>query len=148
MYELEDVAVAEEPPEHITWRGLFKKMDITVEEGLEGWEVDPSQLDEEAEDWSVFDWWVSCDTPNLHAFRHLEKYRNDLVTEFEWDDESSYRVYGHKYTSSIEFIEGMGANGDLYAVQASDGVALSFLQHQLNRLGSGIKIEIPPGGLY
>jgi hypothetical protein len=44
-------------------------------------------------------------------------------------------VWGGKYTSRIDFNHGGGIHGDLFAVQASDDVALNLLQHQLNRLG-------------
>ena len=134
-YELEDIAVAEEQPEQITWRALFEKMGITAEEGLEHWDVDPSQIDMEADEGLVFEWWIVSDCPCVHALRHLQTYENDLVTEFEWDEESSDYVWGGKYTSRIDFNHGGGIHGDLFAVQASDDVALSLLQHQLNRLG-------------
>ena len=142
-YELEDIAVADRQTEQITWRALFEKMDITVEEGLERWDIDPSQIDMEADEGFVFEWWIVSDCPCVHALRHLKPYENDLVTEFEWDEESSDYMWGRKYTSRIDFIHGGGIHCDLFAVQASDDVALSLLQHQLNRLGSGIRIESP-----
>jgi hypothetical protein len=142
-YVFQDIAVAAEPPEQITWRSLFEKMDIAEEDGLEGWLLDPSQLDRQADEEVVLEWWGTCEAPWVHAYEHLRAYENELVTEFEWDEENGDNLWGGQYTSTIEFIDAGGIRGDYFAVEASDDMALSMLQHQLNRLGAGIRIESP-----
>ena len=126
-------------PPSLSWRELFKVTGYTIEDGLEGWDLEPRQLDEEADFWTVEWWWTVSGSPIARACDRLEEYEALLGPEYRDDDSP---------LGYVSFTEGQHPGSNSRWVEVSDDVGLSCLQHRLTRLKAGIRIEVAPQGLY
>ena len=124
-----------EPP-ILSWREYFatygddplEYFDVANESEIE--ERIGIGLDDEADWFVVVDSWARSESPNSRAYRLLEGL--DLGTELS----------GADAVGEIRFIDGACPGVDYLGVHAPDDLSLSLLQHRLNQLGTGIRIQI------
>ena len=123
-------------PPRFTWRQFMEHYFGSVEEYLgidhisEAGEVWREDLDAEAEFETVLDCYMRRESPEARAFYLLEPLNLGLGGNHP------------DAMGELEFIDGP-MPGSLYlAVYAQDRLTLSILQHELNRLGQSVRVEI------
>ena len=87
-------------------------------------------MDEQLDLCLVLDWWALQHSANAKAYHYLECL--DLGPQLE-----NARAVGN-----LDFTFGACPGNDYMGVAARDDVTLSLLQHRLNELGAGIKVEL------
>jgi hypothetical protein len=117
-----------EPPE-MTWRECIERYyPDTLEDFESHWDLQISELDDEAPwDW-VVDRWSRSDSPNAMAYRFLENL--DLGPDLK----------GPNAVGGLVFTDGACPGNDYLGVAVQDEISVSLLQQRLNDLGTGIKL--------
>ncbi len=100
------------------------------EEWIDGEDDEPIDMDEKIDLCPVIDWWALHHSANAKAYYYLECL--DLGPQLE-----NARAVGN-----LNFTVGACPGNDYIGVEAADHITLSLLQHRLNELGAGIKVEL------
>jgi hypothetical protein len=91
---------------------------------------DPVDMNDPMDEWAIFDWWLRTDSSSARAYHFLENL--DLGSH----------LTGPDAVGSLEFIDGPCPGNDYLGVEAFDELSVSLLQHRLNELGTGLRIEM------
>ena len=123
----------------MSWRQFLEIRGDPVETWLEEWNLTPDQLDDLADPVYTQIWWESAGGPLAKVFNRLEYLEPQLGPQLT--DRESELGYVAFEDASIP------GTWDQW-VDVSCDTGLSCLQHRLNELRTGIRIEIAPVGLY
>ena len=118
---------------HMTYGEYYDEVCGGVETYMElnGFEADELwDLDEEVDPYDVLELLGRTESPNAKAYRLLE----DL--QFVSDSEK------FQVMSCLEFIDGPCPGNDYLGVHAKDLLAVSFVQHEMNKLGWNVAVEL------
>jgi hypothetical protein len=122
----------EPPPGPVTWREFFTAWGgQTVDEANEnGWDVDPDGF---ADEWNLQTLWDRVTGAPAMAHNRLKQYEDQLgPNAVGGDSDLGYLIYN----------EGGHPGSDELWAEASSEIGLSALQHRLNNLNTGIRIEV------
>ena len=100
------------------------------EEWIDVEDDEPIDMDAKMDLCPVIDWWALRHSANAKAHHYLECL--DLGSQLK-----NARAVGN-----LDFTFGASPGNDYIGVEARDDVTLSLLQHRLNELGAGIKVEL------
>ena len=131
-----------EPPD-MTWRRFLTISRGPIESWLEeletDWNLTPDQLDDPADRAYTQIWWAAAGGPCARTYQRL----TDLAPRLG----SSLITRGSEL-GYVALVSGPSPGSWDQFVDVSGGAGLSCLQHRLNKLRTGIRIEIAPQGLY
>ncbi len=123
----------------MTWRQFLEISGGPVETWFEEWDLTPDQLDDLADPVYTQIWWESAGGPLARVFDRLEDLEPQLGPQLiARGSELGYVAF--------EDAPCPGTWGRWVDVSCDAG--LSCLQHRLNELRTGFRIEIAPDGLY
>ncbi len=126
----------------MTWRRFLTISRSPIEswsDELEEWNLTPDQLDDLADRFYTQNWWDSAGGPCARAFGRLTNLAPRLGSPLTTrGSELGY----------VAFESGPYPGSWNQWVDVSCDAGLSCLQHRLNKLRTGIRIEIAPEGLY
>jgi hypothetical protein len=126
-------------PPVLTWREYLLKRGEDLSGDLplllDNFGLDhPHQLDDIADPDQVLEDWIVNEASNHRAFNLLYQYEPHLAPESEDD------------AAAIEFVDDQFMGGGSYCgVHLFDAEGVSLLQHRLNELNAGIRIEVSEG---
>ncbi|MEE8241376.1 MAG: hypothetical protein V3R16_08905 [Nitrospirales bacterium] len=124
---------------HMTWCQFLEIRGDPVETWFEEWDLTPGQLDDLADPVYTQIYWESAGGPLARVFDRLEDLEPQLGPQLTTrGSELGYVAF--------EDAPCPGTWGRWVDVSCDAG--LSCLQHRLNELRTGIRIEIAPDGLY
>ncbi len=123
----------------MTWRQFLEAREDPVETWFEEWNLKPDQLDDLADRAYTQIWWDSTACPSARVFNRLIDLEPQLGLQLTTpNSELGYIVFeSGQYPGSWD-----------QWVDVSCDAGLSCLQHRLNELRTGYRIEIAPDGLY
>ena len=123
----------------MTWRQFLETKGDPVETWFEEWNLTPDQLDDVADPVYTEIWWETTGGPLARVFNRLGELEPQLGPQLTArDSELGYVAF--------EDAPCPGTWGRWVDVSCDAG--LSCLQHRLNELRTGFRIEIAPDGLY
>jgi hypothetical protein len=123
----------------MTWRQYLEIRGEPVETWLEDRNLKPDQLDEPADRVHMQNWWDSTAGPSARVFNRMTGLEHQLGPQLTTPgSELGY----------VAFESGQYPGSWDQWVDVSCDAGLSCLQHRLNELRTGFRIEIAPDGLY
>ncbi len=122
----------------MTWREFLEIRGDPVETWFEEWSLTPDQLDDPADRIHTQNWWDACSGPSARVYGRLGELESQLGPLLTHGSD-----LGH-----VAFESGQYPGSWDQWVNVSGDAGLSCLQHRLNELRTGIRIEIAPDGLY
>jgi len=123
----------------MTWRQFIEVRGDPIETWLEEWNLTPDQLDGLADPVYTKIWWETTGGPLARVFNRLEDLKPQLGPQLTArGSELGY----------VAFESGQYPGSWDQWVDVSCDTGLSCLQHRLNELRTGIRIEIASEGLY
>ena len=122
----------------MTWRQFLEIRGDPVDTWFEEWDLTPDQLDDPADRYYTQIWWEAAGCPAARVFDRLEELEPQLGPLL-----TRKSKLGH-----IAFQAGQYPGSWDQWVEVSCATGLSCLQHRINELRTGIRIEMAPDGLY
>jgi hypothetical protein len=124
-------------PPPTTWREFFEfDGRIVSEEYLqENWHISLTDLDEQADRYAVEQQWEYSKCPQAQAFAKIQKFE-DQIGSCVYDENDEL--------GQVIFTEFPHPGSDERWVEVDTPEALSCLQHRLNSLHAGVRIEVLP----
>ena len=113
----------------MTWREFLTRYNPDSLDELEDWDLEESQLDDEAPEYTVVDPWSRVDSPNARAYHLLASL--DLGPD----------LTGSTAVGGLVFTDGPCPRNDYLGVSVEDDISISLLQQRLNDLKTGIKVS-------
>ena len=107
---------------------------------LEEYDLMAPDLDDEADAYMVEEQWEYLRSPYAQAYVKLRKLEDQLGPEITGDDDGELR--------HITFNDFTNPSSSARVAEVPCAVGLSCLQHRLNAINAGIRIEIAPGDMY
>jgi len=119
-----------EPLPDMTWHQFLTRYHPDTLDELENyWDLEESQLDDEAPwDWVVGPW-CRVDSPNARAYQLLDSL--DLGPD----------LTGPKAVGGLVFTDCPCPGNDYLGVSVEDDISISLLQQRLNDLNTGIRVS-------
>ncbi len=123
----------------MTWRQFLEIRGEAVETWFEEWDLTPDQLNDLADPVYTQIWWESAGGPLARVFDRLEDLEPQLGPQL---------IARGSKLGYVAFEDAPCPGTWNRWVDVSCDAGLSCLQHRLNELRTGIRIEIAPDGLY
>jgi len=131
VYWIIDGLMPQGLPPAVTWREYFLLTGDKLVNGMEGWELEPSQLDDPMDHWAFETYWCYNLSPNALAYKYLSDL--DLGPEFGKSDRAE---------GEIRFQDAPTMGSDCRWAEVDDLLSLSLLQNRLNELGENVSLEV------
>jgi hypothetical protein len=131
VYWIIDGLMPQGLPPAVTWREYFLLTGDKLVNGMEGWELEPSQLDDPMDHWAFETYWCYNLSPNALAYKYLSDL--DLGPEFGKSDRAE---------GEIRFQDAPTMGSDCRWAEVDNLLSLSLLQNRLNELGENVSLEV------
>ena len=131
VYWIIDGLMPQGLPPAVTWREYFLLTGDKLVNGMEGWELEPSQLDDPMDHWAFETYWCYNLSPNALAYKYLSDL--DLGPEFGKSDRPE---------GEIRFQDAPTMGSDCRWAEVDNLLSLSPLQNRLNELGENVSLEV------
>jgi hypothetical protein len=131
VYWIIDGLMPQGLPPAVTWREYFLLTGDKLVNGMEGWELEPSQLDDPMDHWAFETYWCYNLSPNALAYKYLSDL--DLGPEFGKSDRAE---------GEIRFQDAPTMGSDCRWAEVDNLLSLSPLQNRLNELGENVSLEV------
>ncbi len=131
VYWIIDGLMPQGLPPAVTWREYFLLTGDKLVNGMEGRELEPSQLDDPMDHWAFETYWCYNLSPNALAYKYLSDL--DLGPEFGKSDRAE---------GEIRFQDAPTMGSDCRWAEVDNLLSLSLLQNRLNELGENVSLEV------
>ncbi len=131
VYWIIDGLMPQGLPPAVTWREYFLLTGDKLVNGMEGRELEPSQLDDPMDHWAFETYWCYNLSPNALAYKYLSDL--DLGPEFGKSDRAE---------GEIRFQDAPTMGSDCRWAEVDNLLSLSPLQNRLNELGENVSLEV------
>ncbi len=131
VYWIIDGLMPQGLPPAVTWREYFLLTGDKLVNGMEDWELEPSQLDDPMDHWAFETYWCYNLSPNALAYKYLSDL--DLGPEFGKSDRAE---------GEIRFQDAPTMGSDCRWAEVDNLLSLSLLQNRLNELGENVSLEV------
>ena len=131
VYWITEGPMATEFPPPITWREYCSEPFFDFDETVEGWELEPHQLDQPMDKWVWEEHWCRIHSPHGRAWDYLDEL--DLGPAFGKQPDAE---------GEIRFIDGPMPGNDSRWVEVDDFLSVSLLQNRLNQLGEKTSLRV------